>query len=533
MSDERPPSAPSNSPRSRRAFIVGGTIAAVSGAAALAARAVGAPALIGLGSKSGRRVTGAWVNESAAAGHSIRDRVPPTPARRMRRVPVVIVGGGIAGLSAAWQLERRGFHDFVLFELEKEAGGNARGGENAVSRYPWAAHYVPVPGPRATLVRELFTELGVLTSEGWDERTLCFAPQERLFVQGAWQSGLESELVGSRAGREDLRRFDALMDEHRQSGAFTIPMAPGARADSPLDTLSFGAWLSAHGLDSPAMRWYAEYATRDDYGASVRDTSAWAGVHYFASRERLEQGPLTWPEGNARIARHLLAKLANYIVTGSAVRRVVHEGNGWRVRAGDDEILCDQVIFAAPTFVAPYVIEGMRSPGFTYSPWLVANLTLNEWPEERGAPPAWDNVLRAGAGLGYVVATHQSLRARDYGSTVWTYYHALSVADPATERRRLLASSWSEWVERIMNDLEPAHPNIRRCVTNVDMMRLGHAMVRPTVGFLNNDVRRSAEWAPRGIHLAHSDISGLSLFEEAQYRGVVAADAVLAAQHRG
>ena len=58
-------------------------------------------------------------------------------------------------------------------------------------------------------------------------------------------------------------------------------------------------------------------------------------------------------------------------------------------------------------------------------------------------------------------------------------------------------------------------------------------MVRPTVGFLGADARRDLEWAPRGIHLAHSDLSGLSLFEEAQYRGVVAADAVLAMQHRG
>ena len=134
------------------------------------------------------------------------------PRRAARvRVPVVIVGGGIAGLSAAWQLDRRGFRDFVLLELERETGGNARGGENAVSRYPWAAHYVPVPGPRATLARELFRELGVLTDAGWDERTLCFAPQERLFVQGEWQSGLEAELaeLAHRARRAPaVRRAD-------------------------------------------------------------------------------------------------------------------------------------------------------------------------------------------------------------------------------------------------------------------------------------------------------------------------------------
>jgi hypothetical protein len=214
----------------------------------------------------------------------------PAP-RRTVRVPVIIVGGGIAGLSAAWQLDRRGFPDYVLLEMEREAGGNARGGENAVSRYPWAAHYVPVHGPRATFVRELFRELGVLTEAGWDERTLCFAPQERLFVHGEWQGGLESELLGTRTGRDELRQFDELIDEQRRSGEFTIPMALGARAGSPLDRVSFSEWLDAAGFRSPAMRWYAEYGTRDDYGALTRDTSAWAGFSGEADQCRSVDEP--------------------------------------------------------------------------------------------------------------------------------------------------------------------------------------------------------------------------------------------------
>ena len=519
---------------SRRTFLIAGGATVAAAAGIVAAKLTGAPALLGLGRKSGPRITGGWVNESAALGHRLRDGASMPAPRRTVRVPVVIVGGGIAGLSAAWQLERSGFRDYVLLEMEREAGGNSRGGENAVSRYPWAAHYVPVPGPRATLVRELFRELGVLTDAGWDERSLSFAPQERMFVHGEWQSGLESELLASRTGRDELRRFEELIEEQRRTGEFTIPMALGARAGSALDRMSFAEWLDANGLRSPAMRWYAEYGTRDDYGALTRDTSAWAGVHYHASREPTEQGPLTWPEGNAWIARRLAERIAPRLMTGAPVHRILPNGRiGWRVRAGDAEYACDHVIFAAPTFLAPYVVEGMRAPQFTYSPWVVANLTLDRWPDDRGAPPAWDNIVRNGVGLGYVVATHQSLRVRDRGPTVWTYYWALAARDTATERRVLQKSTWSDWVERIMKELSVAHPNIRRCVTHVDIVRLGHAMVRPTVGFLGADARRIPQWAPRNIHLAHSDLSGLSLFEEAQYRGVVAADAVLAAQHRG
>ena len=67
---------------------------------------------------------------------------------RRARCRFVIVGGGIAGLSAAWRLQKRGA-EFVVLEMEETAGGNARSGRNDATAFPWAAHYVPVPGPRA------------------------------------------------------------------------------------------------------------------------------------------------------------------------------------------------------------------------------------------------------------------------------------------------------------------------------------------------------------------------------------------------
>ena len=55
-------------------------------------------------------------------------------------------------------------------------------------------------------------------------------------------------------------------------------------------------------------------------------------------------------------------------------------------------------------------------------------------------------------------------------------------------------------------------------------------MVRPSVGAVFASERQALKAAPRGLDgllFAHSDISGLSLFEEAQYRGVTAADRAL------
>ena len=61
---------------------------------------------------------------------------------------------------------------------------------------------------------------------------------------------------------------------------------------------------------------------RDDYGALAADTSAWAGIHYFASREPEEKGPITWPEGNGWITRRLLQIVGAQVRVGQASRAI-------------------------------------------------------------------------------------------------------------------------------------------------------------------------------------------------------------------
>ncbi len=58
-------------------------------------------------------------------------------------------------------------------------------------------------------------------------------------------------------------------------------------------------------------------------------------------------------------------------------------------------------------------------------------------------------------------------------------------------------------------------------------MRMGHAMARPKVGAIFSAERRTLIKARGRIRFANSDLSGFSIFEEAQYRGIRAADRVL------
>ena len=188
---------------------------------------LGSAALVGLSLKSEKRIEGSFVNDSLQMGHLLRDRTTFPAPKRTEKIPVVIVGGGIAGLSAAWRFRKRGFTDFVLLEMNQQAGGNARWGENEITAYPWAAHYVPVPGPKAIYVRELFEDLGVLKNGQWEERYLAFSPQERLFLYGRWQEGIEPAVGLTLKDREQFQRLENVFTEFRKGGAFTVPRACG------------------------------------------------------------------------------------------------------------------------------------------------------------------------------------------------------------------------------------------------------------------------------------------------------------------
>ncbi len=469
---------------------------------------------------------------------------------------MVIVGGGIAGLSAAWKLAKSGFRDFALLELESEVGGNARWGQNHVSAYPWGAHYLPVPNAQSTAVCELLEEMGLVQDYGpdnepiYDPRHLCHAPQERLFVDGEWHEGLSARAlmdpdgtgaVGELAAFEaQVRRYRDYRDEGGRR-AFALPVA-ASTSDAEivaLDGISMREYFDRAGFSSPRLRWYVDHCCRDDYGCTLENTSAWAGWHYFCSRpEDVEY--LTWPEGNGRIVRHYMDRLERQVKTGMLVYRLspateaehaASEAGGVHVDAIDTEtetavrFRARHVIYALPRFTASHVIEGYARPdldAFTYCPWMVANLTVDRLPE--GA--AWDNVLFDSPSLGYVVATHQNLSIAP-GPSVLTYYLPLTVPNPEVARAWMLNRSWSDWVSLILADLVRAHPEIESLVTHVDVMLWGHAMIRPVPGFLWGKARRSAAESHGAIRFAHSDMSGISLFEEAQYHGVRAAEEVM------
>ncbi len=501
---------------------------------------------------------GEIVGQSASLGHILREgRTFEVAADRWETKKAVIIGGGIAGLSAAWKFKKQNFDDFLLLELEKDVGGTSISGKGDPVGYPWAAHYLPVPFSENTELVSLLDEMSL--TEGRDaqgqvvvkEQFLCREPEERVYYKGRWYEGLYLN-VG--AGEEDKRQFAEFqrrIDEWvnwrdaRGRRAFGVPLE--TCSDDPavtsLDRVSFADWLRQNGFTSERLYWYCDYATRDDYGLKADQTSAWVGLFYFCSRVRksgVESQPfITVPEGNGQFVHHFAKLAADNIRRSQMVVSVVPAERGVDVITLEGSELrgihCEKAIFASPMFTAPYVIRGFRDDPpfaageFQHNAWFVANLFLKDRPKPRFAkdfPLAWDNVLYESPSLGYVTATHQ--KGIDYGPTVLTYYYPM--CHETDGRTKLFNYDWRQLADVCLTDLSRAHSDIYELTERIDIMRWGHAMISPRPNFIWSGIREKAVRPYRNIHFAHTDLSGVALFEEAFYHGLRAAGEILKAR---
>ncbi len=509
----------------------------------------GSLVLLGL-SACGRRpgLVGQRMSPNYEAGHRLRDGHLPQTISAHRQVPTAILGGGIAGLSAAWKLVRSGYRDFTVFELEKQPGGNARWADYPASATPLAAHYLPVPTRESRAVRELLSEMGLYQGDDPDgtprysSRHLCHSPHERLFQHSRWHQGL---FPGAGAKPEDFEQwehFQAHIEgwkkwrDSQGRKAFALPLAYSSPELFHLDRQNFADYAQQHGWTGEPMRWFLEYACRDDYGTRLETTSAWAGLHYFASRDgggfSDPDALFVWPEGNGRLVQHMLTRFTGQVELERLVVSVrpgqgfdyLDLSTGERVR-----VEAEQMVYALPTFTRPYTLGEPSRPEFSYSPWVTANLVFGRYPEEGalGAPLCWDNVLFDSPSLGYVVDTHQSLSAHPARPAVFTWYRPLVDHQPTVHRKALLKTDWAHWRDVILDEMTPLYPKLLDDLERLDVTLFGHAMVRPTPGFLWGPSRLKAVQAEANLSFAHSDLSGISVFEEAQYQGVRAAQEVM------
>ena len=494
-------------------------------------------------------------------GHYLRDKRKLPPPSRVIDTDVVILGSGVAGLTAAWKLNKEG-HAGVLMVDGPQPYGNAAGGQFGEFAYPTGAHYLPLPSPESVHVREILSDLGIIERDPfaekptYDERWILHAPEERLLFQGVWQDGfIPTEGVGPDEIAEHKRFFAEVERLRQMRGAdgkrvFVFPTMESSDDErwKSLDSITLKDWMIQNGYRSPTLHWYLNYCCRDDYGTRYDKVSAWAGLHYYCSRwgQAANAGNgawLTWPGG--------LQPLAAAMARASGVARESGTAVSLKRNGAGVEALCFKLVdgvattflvrarkavCAMPVYVAARVVEDIAGYGFNpklhtpaYAPWMVANFLMKDFPSERPRMPlCWDNVVYQEPGLGYVVSTHQDIRQRPPEKTVFSAYVALSDRSPDAARKWLDKASGEELLAMASADLVTAYGrHFAPCVERVDITLRGHAMAAPLPGFRSNAGLRALREVDGPIVFAHADLSGFSVFEEAAWWGYRAAQRVL------
>lgn len=454
----------------------------------------------------------------------------------------LIVGGGISGLSACRFFHQNHEKDYLLLEMENHLGGNSSNGQNQFSKFPLGAHYLPLPNKENTEIIEFLKESGIClgTEENGepvlDEYQMTFPQQERLFFKNSWQNDIVPQKGISADTQNELTRFFKMMDAFRikkdAQGKywFAIPVHDSSKEDEvvELENILFRDWLKEQHFQSEELLWLLDYSCRDDYGLGIDYVSAWAGIHYFAGRKNnwsktYKDQVFTWPEGNARLTRHFLKytegkHLSGHLVFDVKINDKVEVLSFDNSSEKTKKIIAEKVLFATPQFVNERIFDNKKASSFHYVPWLLTTITLrNEFGGDEEL--AWDNVIYGSSGLGYIYDQHQNIN-QILGEKVITYYKSFSTADCKKARKGLYAMKEAELKTLVLEDLKKAHPLIEDFILEMQFHKIGHAMIVPVPGQIFGKAAQTAKEAmDHKIFFAHSDLSGISIFEEAFYQG--------------
>ncbi len=470
---------------------------------------------------------------------------------------IVIVGSGISALSAALALKNNGLTNFKILELEDTPGGNSRYGSNAHGKFPLGAHYLPIPSPSMKELISFLKSVGAIEKENEDgslvynEEFLCGAPEDRLYIHGKWQSGLIPDFGLPEEDRKQIKRFLSFTEELKiEKGndgkyLFDFPLDQSSAEEKirALDKITMKDYLLSQGYSSEYLHWYVDYSCKDDYGTGTEEVSAWAGLHYFCSRRGIaanasEHDVLTWPEGNGWLMEQMKKKLEGHFINKALAYQINEKNNQLEVdylnikTSKPQRLQCQKVILCCPQFVIKHfrsnIPELAQRPytSFDYSSWMVGNLTVNNKLEEKsGTDLCWDNVIYNSPSLGYINSSHQELRIHQPVLNL-TYYYLFNPQQ--FSRKKVLQVQHQELSALMLKDMKKIYPQLEEQILDFEPFVWGHAMIKPVTNFIWGEARAKARQNIREkIYFAHTDLSGISTFEEGFYQGIRVVETLL------
>jgi oxygen-dependent protoporphyrinogen oxidase len=425
--------------------------------------------------------------------HQVRDGKVFTRPAASARHDVVIVGGGVSGLSAAYRLQQ---HDFLLLEKEPHWGGNAYAMEYEGTMYATGSAFLTKDEHAYPFSKEIGLEpLPINSPDGSIIRGE--------FVADTWGRGL-NQLPYPASVREGFVKFKkemlAINVEKRSKELFGKPLS---------DFLK--------GYPAELKQWWDNYGP-SNWGATSGDTAA--GLAILSLQEMAEESGTdnryTWPGGLGAVTKKLtdilLPKHKDRMQTGATTVAVVTEKEDVQVtymQAGELKTVgAKAVIMATPKFITRRIVDGLPQGQsdamhqIRYIPYPVVNLIFDKPVFNHG----YDTWCPGNTFTDFIVADWVVQKQPDYKQK----FNILSCYTPMKEedRSQLLTDAGARKVaEDVLGDFQKLMPGMKVDPVEVHIYRRGHPMYMSTPG-LYMQVQPLARHPLDRVFFANTDSEG-------------------------
>lgn len=423
----------------------------------------------------------------------------------------VIVGGGIAGLSAAWRLRHR---DVLLLEAGDRLGGRLRSDRRGEYWLNYGAHLFPGPG---SLVDGMVREAG-LDTVPVTGGMMGLAVGSTLLTSGRVETypfrlplSARDRVAFARAGlklQRAVRRYHRVERRHdfeddRTFEEFLGPLPPAVReifagavhrATAELPELSAGCGIGLFAL-------------------------VWGGKGSLIARNLIGgSGELPSALGRGLGERALTGCRAHAIRPDGAELVVEHDGGEARAR---HVIVATQAPHAAPLVAAAAERAADALARLTYGAFLTVAVETSET-----APMPYDGVYAmATPGRAFDMFTNQANALRRTGPR--RPGGSLMLFAGGRGAAALMREPDEAIVERFLADLHGLYPQTHGAVANATVQRwpLGNVYARPGRGRLQAALE-GPHGPHRNVHLAGDYFAELGNMEAAARSGLAAAEHV-------
>lgn len=343
-------------------------------------------------------------------------------ARTRADARVAVVGGGIAGLVAAYRLRQAGVRDVTVYEANRRSGGRILSGRNVVGANTLVELGGSFINTDHTDMLDLAREFSLPLEDGAEGPDAAL--ETTFFIGG--QSRSLAQIAD--AARDLVARLEAI-----KAGPEAAKEAYDAKSAAQLmDELRVSAWL----------RKLLDEGLAQEMGAEPGNMSSLYLIDYFAPDPTLPKNGLFSSDqrfqisgGNDRVPAALAERLGDRVRLGARLDSVRRQGSTYALGFGAREVRADIVVMTLPATMlrgvaldvglSPLSRRAIRELGYGSNAKLFAGVSARPWRamgrsgeclNDFGFQTCWEDHGASGTGAGALTIFAGGATGRGFGT---------------------------------------------------------------------------------------------------------------------